>query len=248
MLKIKCDYCGNYIDDSDEKCPYCGAANQGIRRTGNQVPKTIEELKQWYIDHHLPDENTTRFFIGKDYPGPKAFGIYKQPDGDFVVYKNKTDGTRMTRYVGKDETYAVQEIYLKLKEEMQNQNSHNTNYSRSYTPPMGRSYNYIPRQNQPPSSYNPNLVSLIVIIIIIVIICLANMDGGRRNRSSSYYSNGSSYSSSYDRDYDSSSSWSSSSWDNDYDSSSSWSSSSWDDDWDSSSSWDSSWSDWDSDW
>ena len=113
-MKIKCDYCGNYLDDSDEKCPYCGAANNGIKRTGNGVPRTIEELKQWYIDKKLPDENTTRFFIGRDYPGPKAFGIYKQADGDFVVYKNKADGTRTTRYVGKDEAYAVQEIYLNL--------------------------------------------------------------------------------------------------------------------------------------
>ena len=40
-----------------------------------QGPKTIEELKQWYIDRNLPAERVTRFFIGKDYKGSKAFGI-----------------------------------------------------------------------------------------------------------------------------------------------------------------------------
>lgn len=43
----------------------------------NEAPKTIEELKQWYVDHKLPDENITRFFIGKNYTEKRAFGIYK---------------------------------------------------------------------------------------------------------------------------------------------------------------------------
>ena len=50
---------------------------------------------------------------------PKAFGIYKDSDGNFVVYKNKGDGTRAERYRGKDEAYAVNEIYQKLRSEIQ---------------------------------------------------------------------------------------------------------------------------------
>ncbi|MBR5369991.1 MAG: hypothetical protein IK137_01660, partial [Bacilli bacterium] len=76
-MKIKCEYCNNYIDDSEEKCPSCGSPNRYYNRVANQVPTTIEELEKWYKDHNLPPYETTRFFIGIDYKDPKAFGIYK---------------------------------------------------------------------------------------------------------------------------------------------------------------------------
>ncbi len=135
-MKIKCSYCDNYISDTDEKCPNCGAPNDGLKRVGNQVPKTIEELKQWYIDHNLPDENVTRFFIGKDIKEARAFGIYKDDNtGNFVVYKNKDTGVRAVRYEGKDESYAVNELYLKLKEEIMNQKSRSSSGRRSTNTP-----------------------------------------------------------------------------------------------------------------
>ena len=85
---------------------------------------------------NLPDENVTRFFIGKDYKEPKAFGIYKdENNNNFVVYKNKSDGTRAIRYEGKDEAYAVNELYIKLKEEIVNQKTHNLNINRQYINP-----------------------------------------------------------------------------------------------------------------
>ena len=118
-MKVKCDYCRADIEDTDEKCPHCGADNSHLKRVGAGVPQTIEELKKWYIDHNLPDENVTRFFIGKNYTAPKAFGIYKEENtGNIIVYKNKADGTRSIRYEGKDEVYAVNELYIKLKEEI----------------------------------------------------------------------------------------------------------------------------------
>lgn len=72
----------------------------------------------------------TRFFIGEDYKEPKAFGIYQ--DGNrFIVYKNKADGSRAIRYDGLDEAYAVNEIYLKLKEEIANQKARNRHSNKS---------------------------------------------------------------------------------------------------------------------
>lgn len=123
-MRVKCEYCRQMIDEGLEKCPYCGATISAVNRVADKQPKTIEELQEWYKAHNLPPEEVTRFFIGKDYKQPKAFGIYKDINGDFVVYKNKADGTRAIRYQGVDEGYAVNELYQRLKAEIADQKSH----------------------------------------------------------------------------------------------------------------------------
>ena len=117
-MKTFCDYCGSVIDDTIEKCPNCGAVNVHIQRSGDQIPKTIEELQAFAQAKGIPLEKM-RFFIGIDYREPRAFGIYKEPStGNCVVYKNKADGTRAIRYQGTDEAYAVNEIYQKMRAEL----------------------------------------------------------------------------------------------------------------------------------
>lgn len=117
-MKTFCDYCGSVIDDTIEKCPNCGAVNVHIQRSGDQIPKTIEELKAFAQEKGIPLEKM-RFFIGIDYKEPRAFGIYKEPaTGNCVVYKNKADGSRAIRYTGTDEAYAVNEIYQKMRAEL----------------------------------------------------------------------------------------------------------------------------------
>ena len=44
-MKLKCNYCGSFIKDTDEKCPNCGAVNEHLMRSADGIPKTIEELK-----------------------------------------------------------------------------------------------------------------------------------------------------------------------------------------------------------
>ncbi|HKM21583.1 MAG TPA: zinc ribbon domain-containing protein [Lachnospiraceae bacterium] len=123
-MKIKCGYCGSFIDDTNEKCPNCGGVNDHLVRSAHGVPKTIEELKQWCLNKNIPLEQA-RFFIGEDYRGARAFGIYKDENTEnFIVYKNKSDGSRAVRYEGKDEAYAVNELYMRLKEEILNQKQH----------------------------------------------------------------------------------------------------------------------------
>ena len=124
-MKVKCKYCDSLIDDTYTNCPNCGAALDTVQRFANKQPQTIEELQKWYTAMKLPAEEVTRFFIGKDIKEPRAFGIYNDADGDFVVYKNKSDGSRAVRYQGTDEAYAVNEIYQRLKEEIVNQKDHN---------------------------------------------------------------------------------------------------------------------------
>ena len=118
-MKQRCEYCDSWIEDTDEVCPHCGAPNAHLMASGEGVPKTIEELKAFCERHHLPLKDM-RFFIGEDYKEPRAFGIYQDGD-DFVVYKNKDDGTRAVRYRGHDEAYAVNELYQKMKSEVANQ-------------------------------------------------------------------------------------------------------------------------------
>ncbi len=125
-MKIKCPYCGNMFNDTLTNCPSCGAANEAVVRTSSSQPLTIEQLKQWYADRGLPPAETTRFFIGENYKGARAFGIYKdQKTGNYVVYKNKDNGNRAIRYEGTDEAYAVNELYQRLKEEIIQQKQHN---------------------------------------------------------------------------------------------------------------------------
>lgn len=138
-MNIKCDYCGAMIDETSKVCPACGAPLSGANRTASEQPKTIEELQQWYVAHHLPPEEITRFFIGKNITEPRAFGIYKDSVGDCVVYKNKANGERAVRYKGADEAYAVNELYQRLKAEIVDQKGHTPSPSQAMQPTKKKS-------------------------------------------------------------------------------------------------------------
>ena len=271
-MKVKCEYCESFIEDSEDYCPNCGAVNENLKRMANGVPRTIEELKDFCVQHNLP-LTLMRFYIGEDYRLPKAFGIYQDKgSGEFIVYKNKSDGSRAIRYQGVDEAYAVNEIYLKLQVEMQKQNARkiakmqsgarqtqSTNYSDRTSSRYDEttSSSSSGRNNKSKNS----LVSKIFIIIFIVMFAstfaemmfagIASTLGMFTGCDTDY---GDSYSYTYDYDdYDDDDDYSYSydyddddddwGWDTDWDSD--WDS---DYDWDSGSDWDSSYSDWDSDW
>ena len=129
-MKIRCEYCDSMFDDTLEKCPNCYAPNPNVRRSTPDQPTTIEGLKEWYESKGLPPYETTRFFIGIDYKKPRAFGIYKDENtGNFIVYKNKDNGQRSVRYEGTDEAYAVNELFMRLKQEILEQKAHSINNS-----------------------------------------------------------------------------------------------------------------------
>ena len=119
-MNIRCEYCGRSYSELETNCPHCGAPNRAGAQSGRTVPRTIEELRAFCAAHRLPLEQM-RFFIGENYRGARAFGIYKDANGVCTVYKNKADGSRAIRYQGTDEAYAVNEIYQKMKSEIQNQ-------------------------------------------------------------------------------------------------------------------------------
>ncbi|MBO7702835.1 MAG: zinc ribbon domain-containing protein [Solobacterium sp.] len=118
----KCEYCGATLLSTEETCPQCGAPNPNYvpEEEHHHIiqPRTIEELKEYCAERGMPLLRM-RFFIGEDYREPRAFGIYQ--DGErFIVYKNKSDGSRAVRYQGKDEAHAVNELFQKLLQECHN--------------------------------------------------------------------------------------------------------------------------------
>ncbi len=235
-MKVKCEYCDSFIDDTADFCPNCGAVNANVMRSSDGIPKTIEELLAFCRSKNM-DLQRMRFFIGENYTQPRAYGIYK--DGDnFIVYKNKSDGSRAVRYRGTDEAYAVNEIYQKLWSEVQ------TRRAKDISGPEPSS-----GQTTPPTNNGKGCLSFLltkfggILVIIFVLLIGSCMAGSRTGGSSFYPSHYSGYYSSgyddYDYDYESSNSSNSSSWDSDWDS----------DDWDFDfGSWDSFDSDWGSDW
>ena len=85
-MQVKCEYCGSYIEESEEFCKQCGAVNPNFKRAIDGIPKTIAELKKWYEQRNLPPKEVTRFFIGENFKGPRAFGIYEE-NGEYIVDK-----------------------------------------------------------------------------------------------------------------------------------------------------------------
>ena len=100
--------------------------NELERKAYELTDEQLEQVSGGYIKKSaLSNYEVTRFFIGMDRHESRCFGIFKKPDGNILVYKNKDDGTRAVRYDGPDETYAVNEFYQRLKTEIANQKSRN---------------------------------------------------------------------------------------------------------------------------
>ena len=138
-------------------------------------PTTIAELLQFCHDRDMP-LRTMRFFIGEDYSGPKAFGVFQGPDGDFVVYKNKADGTRAIRYKGPNEAVAVNEIYEKLRSEIKKREG-GSGGSRSRSGGIHSLFSWT----------NIMILTMIVIAIVIAVKAAGNPKRGYYRSGGRYY-------------------------------------------------------------
>ena len=199
-MKIFCEYCGSELKNTDEECPNCGAKNPNFQRTVKGTPKTIEELKAYCESKNLKLDRM-HIHIGEDFREPKAFGIYKnEKNGHFVVYKNKADGQRAVRYDGTDEAYAVNELYMKIKDLLMDAKTATSGKSSSGT---RRSAS----KKTPVLYYIICIFFLIVIVGALVFACIAAMINKRYNgyyehKGTTYYRHGS-YWYEYDEDTES---------------------------------------------
>ena len=198
-----------------------------------------------------------------------SYDIIKET-GEFVVYKNKADGSRAERYRGTDEEFAVVELYDRLQSEITNQKlsyaadmaeRERTKYERNsgLDAIKGFDINKYPVRNglddifddkyEEDTSYSYSgshsgsgsfSNNPIIIMEIILFVCVFLLFGLSHGKSGGY--SGYNNNSGYNYNYDNDSNWNSDSWNNS-DSWDSWGSDSWDSD-----SWDSGYTDWDSDW
>ncbi|MBR4554151.1 MAG: hypothetical protein IKO27_01010 [Ruminococcus sp.] len=148
-----------------------------------QKPRTIAELLEFCQQYQMPLRQM-RFFIGEDYPEARAFGIFQGPDGDFVVYKNKDDGSRAVRYKGPDEAYAVNEIYEKLKAETEKRRNAQGTSGRSASR-SNAGYGGAVRSAAPARPVNK--VKVIVITVILAVIVGVGCRAIIRSPSRGYY-------------------------------------------------------------
>ena len=174
----RCQYCNSTISSEDRKCPYCGAENPNyVADTPRTVflPQTIEELKEYCAERGMPLLRM-RFFIGEDFKEPRAFGIYR--DGDqFIVYKNKSDGSRAIRYQGPNEAFAVNELFMKLLEECHNRGI----YPDGKMEKSGARVKTIDRNKQ------SMIASLLVIVFCVLITALVAHGSIRQHQHDGYY-------------------------------------------------------------
>ena len=119
MSKIKCSACGAWINDTADKCSTCHAVNLFKKKIVNK-PKTIDELNIWISQN----EDKIRYSSKENEQiGDKnKFGVYKEND-NFIAYGVDRFGQKTILYKGNDEDYAVNIIYIRLKEDIVAQNT-----------------------------------------------------------------------------------------------------------------------------
>ncbi|MBR5342436.1 MAG: zinc ribbon domain-containing protein [Oscillospiraceae bacterium] len=158
-MERTCSFCGLNIPDGAEVCPNCGApvaeSEAGLPR--REGPRSLDELKEYCREHRLSPEKIL-FSIGEDSDEPRVNGIFREPGGDYVVFRNKSDGTRLERYRGPDEEEAVQVLYPRLRDELARRRSADYAASRS-AGPVRRRAGCLSR-------------SMLIVIILIIILSL----------------------------------------------------------------------------
>ena len=92
------------------RCPRCGTPN---REGDPDLPATVDELHALCRRRGI-HPHALHFYFSPEHHEPKAHGLYRGEDGQFVVYKNLLNGERETLYRGESESEAVRQLYGSL--------------------------------------------------------------------------------------------------------------------------------------
>lgn len=80
------------------------------------IPKTIEELKDWYRSNKFSFEDTKVICIGTNSLQPNATGIYFNTDTEeYIIYENDSNGKNNIKYQSKSEEETVKIFYDAFK-------------------------------------------------------------------------------------------------------------------------------------
>lgn len=80
------------------------------------IPKTIEELKDWYRSNKFSFEDTKVICIGTNSLQPNATGIYFNTDTEeYIIYENDSNGKNNIKYQNKSEEETVEIFYGAFK-------------------------------------------------------------------------------------------------------------------------------------
>lgn len=113
--------------------------------------RSMADLEAIFAERGISQEQT-RFFINRNMSEPKCFGIYyDEATGNYVVYKNKADGSRFVRYEGPSETEACSIFFDKLNEET---------FNRKAAPELT------------PEQKKKQKRTTIIVIVVIVLLCI----------------------------------------------------------------------------
>ncbi len=103
---------------------------------------SLQEYRDFVQQHNIPLD-TIRFALGEDKGHePRWFYIYQDRfTGEWVVAKNKSDGSTAERYRGNDEAKACQILFDKMEEEFNNRqfkSPQDTEAEREYKKELGK--------------------------------------------------------------------------------------------------------------
>ena len=116
-------YRPDLAEDATEFCPLCGAPVAPEEKSEPEAspaqpetaPRTVEELLALCASFEA-DPAAYHFYIGEDEKDAVGYGLFVDEFGDYVFYHNHRNQQRSIRYKGRDEAYAVGELYRRMKE------------------------------------------------------------------------------------------------------------------------------------
>ena len=111
------------IEETADKCPFCGATNNAVKRTADKTPKQSPNYSSGIRTDTCRRMRQQDFLLASIIRNQKHLVFIRMATSSLYTKQGKR--RTCIRYQGTDEAYAVNELYLKLKSEILNQKANN---------------------------------------------------------------------------------------------------------------------------